>query len=83
MQAEWVEPFELISIIETPDLGPIALRQEFVCKKLKIAVARRTSTSCKEAHDRVYTAGFYKGVMSAGPFKGQTVQEAKPSRRRR
>ena len=26
----------------------------------------------------MYTAGFYKGVMTAGPFKGMTVQQAKP-----
>ena len=26
----------------------------------------------------MYTTGFYKGVMIAGPFAGQTVQEAKP-----
>ena len=75
VQAEWVEPFELISILETPDLGPMAA--EYVCKEMKIA-SQKDVEKLKEAHDRVYTAGFYKGVMTAGPFKGMTVQQAKP-----
>ena len=53
VQAEWVEPFELISILETPDLGPMAA--EYVCKEMKIA-SQKDVEKLKEAHDRVYTA---------------------------
>ena len=32
----------------------------------------------KEAHDVVYTLGFHKGVMTAGPYAGKSVMDAKP-----
>ena len=75
VEAEWVEPFELLPIIETPDLGKVSA--EFVCLKLKVQ-SQKDVVKLAEAHDLCYNSGFYKGVMIAGPFVGKTVQEAKP-----
>ena len=76
VEAEWIDPFDLVEIIETPDLGKRAA--EFMCQKLKIQ-SQKDVDKLHEAHDACYTSGFYKGVMIAGQFKGQTVQEAKPN----
>jgi len=75
VDAAWVEPFELLPIIETPDLGKVSA--EFVCQKLKVQ-SQKDVEKLKEAHDVCYNSGFYKGVMIAGPFAGKSVQEAKP-----
>jgi leucyl-tRNA synthetase len=75
VKAEWVDPFELLPVLETPDLG--RLSAEKVCKDLKVQ-SQKDVEKLKEAHDLCYTSGFYKGVMIAGPFVGKTVQEAKP-----
>eukprot|EP00325_Prymnesiales_sp_UTEX-LB-985_P010652 CAMPEP_0174761884 /NCGR_PEP_ID=MMETSP1094-20130205/109498_1 /TAXON_ID=156173 /ORGANISM="Chrysochromulina brevifilum, Strain UTEX LB 985" /LENGTH=1269 /DNA_ID=CAMNT_0015967831 /DNA_START=53 /DNA_END=3862 /DNA_ORIENTATION=+ len=75
VKAEWINPFELIEIIETPDLGRRAA--EFMCQKLKI-VSQKDTEKLHEAHDIVYTAGYYKGVMLTGPCAGKPVIDAKP-----
>jgi leucyl-tRNA synthetase len=75
VKAEWIEPFEPVPIIDIPELGACAA--EAMCLKLGVqgpADAERLA----EAHDVVYTQGFYKGVMLAGAFAGKSVQEAKP-----
>ena len=70
VEAEWVEPFELLPIIETPDLGKVSA--EFVCLKLKVQ-SQKDVVKLAEAHDLCYNSGFYKGVMIAGPFEGKTA----------
>ena len=75
VDASWVEPFELIEIIETPDLGRRAA--EFMCQKLKIQ-SQKDVDKLHEAHEIVYNSGYYKGVMLTGPFKGTPVIDAKP-----
>lgn len=75
VKAEWINPFDLVEIIETPELGRRAA--EFMCQKLKI-VSQKDTEKLHEAHDVVYTAGYYKGVMLAGPFAGKPVIDAKP-----
>jgi len=74
VKPEWIEPFELLPILETPDLGPMSAK--FMCEKLKVQ-SQKDVEKLKEAHDACYNSGFYKGVMTAGAFKGLQVQEAK------
>ena len=75
VKAEWVDPFEPIEIIETPDLGRLSAK--FMCEKLKVQ-SQKDVEKLKEAHDIVYNSGFYKGIMTVGPFKGEKVEAAKP-----
>lgn len=64
----------MVPVLQTPELGEVAAK--FMCDKLGIA-SQKEVEKLKEAHDVCYTAGFYKGVMTAGPFAGLPVQEAK------
>ena len=78
VDASWVEPFELIPIITAEiDGEDRTCCAEYMCTKLKVQ-SQKDVDKLHEAHDIVYTAGFYKGVMTAGPFTGLSVQEAKP-----
>ena len=78
VKAEWVDPFELIPIIRAEiDGEERECCAEYMCTKLKVQ-SQKDVDKLHEAHDIVYTAGFYKGVMSTGPFAGKSVQEAKP-----
>jgi len=74
LRAEWIDPFEVVPVLQTPELGEVAAK--FMCDKLGIA-SQKEVEKLKEAHDACYTAGFYKGVMTAGPFAGLPVHEAK------
>eukprot|EP01100_Stratorugosa_tubuloviscum_P003829 TRINITY_DN1930_c0_g2_i1.p1 TRINITY_DN1930_c0_g2~~TRINITY_DN1930_c0_g2_i1.p1 ORF type:complete len:1079 (-),score=561.16 TRINITY_DN1930_c0_g2_i1:2391-5627(-) len=71
---EWVLPFELIPIINTPEFGDLAAVK--VCEQLKIT-SQNQRDLLAQAKDQVYTAGFYKGVMLIGPHQGRKVSEAK------
>ena len=72
---EWVTPFEVIPIIEIPgELGRDAAK--VTVEKLGITSAKDTA-KLEEAKKIVYQAGFYQGVMIAGPFAGCKVAEAK------
>ena len=64
----------MVPVLQTPELGEVAAK--FMCDKLGIA-SQKEVEKLKEAHDACYTAGFYKGVMTAGPFAGLPVHEAK------
>lgn len=75
LQAHWVDPFDPQPIIEIAELGTCAA--EAVCVRLGVGGPNDTD-KLAEAHDIVYTQGFYKGTMAAGQFKGLSVQEAKP-----
>jgi len=74
IKAEWVEPYELIPILTTPDLGDLSAK--FMCEKLDIK-SQKDVEKLKEAHDVCYNSGFHKGIMTAGPFKGLKVEDAK------
>ena len=74
LKAEWVDPFDLIPIISTPDLGDLSAK--FMCEKLDVK-SQKDVEKLKEAHDVCYNSGFYKGVMTAGPFVGSKVEDAK------
>lgn len=75
LQASWVDPFVAVPIIEVTGLGTCAA--ETVCTRLGVQ-GPGDAEKLAEAHDIVYTQGFYKGVMVAGQFAGKSVQEAKP-----
>ena len=69
-----MEPYELIPILTTPDLGDLSAK--FMCEKLDIK-SQKDVEKLKEAHDVCYNSGFHKGIMTAGPFKGLKVEDAK------
>ena len=90
MQAEWVEPYELIEVMEcTIDAkelkeGKVKIPEtttrraaEFMCDQLKVS-SQKDVDNLHLAHEVVYNAGFYKGTMVSGEFAGLSVQEAKP-----
>eukprot|EP00316_Scyphosphaera_apsteinii_P022855 CAMPEP_0119322566 /NCGR_PEP_ID=MMETSP1333-20130426/58600_1 /TAXON_ID=418940 /ORGANISM="Scyphosphaera apsteinii, Strain RCC1455" /LENGTH=1184 /DNA_ID=CAMNT_0007329827 /DNA_START=45 /DNA_END=3599 /DNA_ORIENTATION=- len=80
VQDEWIAPFDLIPVLTTPDLGDMSAK--FMCEKLQVN-SQKDVEKLKEAHDACYTSGFYKGIMTAGPFVGKTVQVAKVETRKK
>ena len=80
VKAEWIEPFELVPILETPDLGTLSAK--YMCEKLKVQ-SQKDVDKLKEAHDVCYNSGFYKGVMTAGAFVGMKVEDAKLANRKK
>jgi len=78
LKTEWVEPFELIPIIDVEIDGEMqTLAAKYMCEKLGVQ-SQKDSEKLQEAHDVCYKLGFDKGVMSYGPFKGELVKKAKP-----
>eukprot|EP00929_Paragymnodinium_shiwhaense_P001516 TRINITY_DN101752_c0_g1_i1.p1 TRINITY_DN101752_c0_g1~~TRINITY_DN101752_c0_g1_i1.p1 ORF type:complete len:1281 (-),score=479.86 TRINITY_DN101752_c0_g1_i1:216-4058(-) len=77
LKKEWVEPFELVPIIDVEIDGEIRdLAAKYMCEKLGVA-SINDRVKLAEAHDTCYKLGFDKGVMSNGPFKGKPVKDAK------
>lgn len=77
IKAEWVEPFELIPIIDVEIDGEVrSLAAQYMCEKLGVQ-SQKDKEKLQEAHDVCYKLGFDKGVMSYGPFKGHPVKKAK------
>ncbi|KAH7279053.1 hypothetical protein KP509_37G003200 [Ceratopteris richardii] len=72
---EWVLPYDVIPIINIPDIGDKSA--EVVCKDLKIK-SQNDKDLLAEAKRRTYLKGFTDGVMLVGDYKGQKVQDAKP-----
>ncbi|RNF06928.1 leucine--tRNA ligase [Trypanosoma cruzi] len=71
---EWVD-FDIVPIIEVPgEMGRESAK--FMCEKLKINGPQATDL-LEEAKKLVYQAGFYQGVMIAGPFTGEKTSVAK------
>lgn len=68
-------PFEPVPIIDVPELGNLCAPT--LCEKLKIQ-SHKDEAKLKEAKTQAYQEGFYKGVMSVGPYAGVKVEEAKP-----
>ncbi|KAI0390322.1 leucyl-tRNA synthetase [Xylariaceae sp. FL0594] len=65
----------LLSIIKTPDYGPLIAPA--LVQKLGIK-SPRDGKKLAEAKDIVYKHGFYHGTMAYCEFEGMSVQEAKP-----
>ncbi|RNF06274.1 leucine--tRNA ligase [Trypanosoma rangeli] len=71
---EWVN-FEIIPLIDIPgEMGCESAK--YMCEKLKIN-GPQAADLLEEAKKAVYQAGFYQGVMIAGPFAGEKVPIAK------
>ncbi|CAK9072494.1 unnamed protein product [Durusdinium trenchii] len=74
VKKEWVEPFDLIPIIDVEIDGEVrAMAAQYVCEKLGVQ-SINDRVKLAEAHDTCYKLGFDKGIMSLGPFKGQPVK---------
>jgi len=71
---EWVLPYEVVEIIDIPELGTAAAVK--VCKEMKIA-SQNDTKKLAEAKQLVYLKGFTDGVMNVGPYKGKKVSEVK------
>nr|CCC94968.1 unnamed protein product [Trypanosoma congolense IL3000] len=74
LKDEWVAN-EIVPLIEIPgEMGRESAK--YMCEKLKINGPNATDL-LEEAKKAIYQAGFYQGVMIAGPFKGEKVSVAK------
>jgi leucyl-tRNA synthetase len=75
LKDEWILPFAPVTILDVGgEMGENSA--EFMCKKLKIN-GPKDATALEEAKKECYQAGFYSGVMTIGPFKGEKVADAK------
>ena len=74
IQPEWaaIDPIPVISTAKYGDLIAVTL-----CKDMKIQ-SQRDKVQLAEAKEIAYKEGFYNGTMTVGPFKGETVNDAKP-----
>ncbi|KAH9442430.1 hypothetical protein Pst134EB_028682 [Puccinia striiformis f. sp. tritici] len=70
----WVS-LDPIPVLSTPEFGEMSAPK--LISTLKID-SPKDATKLAEAKERAYKAGFYQGVMSVGPFTGQSVEKAKP-----
>ncbi|GCA64684.1 hypothetical protein KIPB_015052, partial [Kipferlia bialata] len=71
---EWIMPFDVIEIIEIPELGSCAAKT--ACEQLGVK-DQYDSANLKQAKQMCYLRGFYEGVMLVEEYKGMPVQEAK------
>ncbi|ELP85013.1 leucyl-tRNA synthetase, cytoplasmic, putative [Entamoeba invadens IP1] len=74
VEDKWVVPFDLIEICEIPELGKHAAKT--VCEQMKIK-SPNDRTLLDEAKEKVYTQGFYNGVLTVGKYAGQKIKDAK------
>ena len=87
VKEEWVMPFDVIAIMSVPEviLNPdckdkgarVDKAAEYYCEWQKVA-SQQDDKKLKDAHDKVYKAGFYGGIMLMGSQKGGKVEDAKP-----
>jgi leucyl-tRNA synthetase len=76
LKDEWVIPFPPVPILTIPDseMGDFSAR--YMVEKLKVQ-GPKDAEKLEECKKECYSQGFYKGVMTMGPFKGKKVAEAK------
>ncbi|XP_047325118.1 leucine--tRNA ligase, cytoplasmic-like [Impatiens glandulifera] len=74
LKDEWVLPFNIIPIINTPEFGDKSA--EKICLDMKIK-SQNEKQKLEEAKKKIYKGGFYEGTMIAGEYSGMRVQEAK------
>jgi leucyl-tRNA synthetase len=74
---EWCA-FEPVSVVTTPTYGDLIAPALYT--KFKIQ-SQKDVKALADAKDVAYKEGFFNGVMSIGPWKGETVQLAKPKSR--
>lgn len=70
-----IMPYEVIPIIDIPELGDLAAKT--TCEKLNIKSPNDTEL-LEKAKGEVYEQGFYKGKIKVGEYAGKPVHEAKP-----
>lgn len=75
LKDEQVLPFDPVSIIEIPGYSTLSAEKAYEEFKIK---SMNDKDKLKEAKEKVYTLGFYDGVLLVGPHAGKKVQEAKP-----
>jgi leucyl-tRNA synthetase len=75
INAEWVNGFEPIPIIETASYGNLIAPKLCEIKKIN---SQKDRLQLAEAKEIAYKEGFYQGTMCIGEFSGTKVQEAKP-----
>ncbi|KAI8022552.1 Leucine--tRNA ligase, cytoplasmic [Camellia lanceoleosa] len=71
---EWVLPFDVVPIINTPEFGDKSA--EKVCLDMKIK-SQNERQKLDEAKKKIYKGGFYEGTMLVGEYAGMRVQDAK------
>jgi leucyl-tRNA synthetase len=68
VKEEWVKDFEVVPIIDIPELGDKAAVT--VCERMKIK-SQKDQTELSKAKKEVYKNGFYSGTLIVGPHKGE------------
>ncbi|XAR57498.1 Leucine--tRNA ligase [Bertholletia excelsa] len=71
---DWVLPFDVIPIINTPEFGDKSAEKVCVDMKIKSPNERQ---KLDEAKKKIYKGGFYEGTMIVGEYAGMRVQDAK------
>ena len=72
---EWILPYEVVPIIDTPGIGTTPAQT--VVEEMDIK-SPNDEEKLEEAKKRVYKEGFYKGVFIIDEYKDKLVYEVKP-----
>ncbi|KAI9363838.1 leucyl-tRNA synthetase [Pilaira anomala] len=75
IEASWVQGFDPVPIIDTPNYGNLIAPKLCEIKKIN---SQKDKNQLAEAKEIAYKEAFYQGTMCIGEFKGLKVQEAKP-----
>eukprot|EP00917_Polyrhabdina_sp_WS-2016_P029090 GHVP01061964.1.p1 GENE.GHVP01061964.1~~GHVP01061964.1.p1 ORF type:complete len:1123 (+),score=220.05 GHVP01061964.1:33-3371(+) len=74
LKPEWIEPYDVVEIIEIPGMGKRAAVD--VCESMNI-LSSKDKDKLTKAKEQVYKKGFYEGRLIVGEFAGSLVSEAK------
>lgn len=75
IEADWVNGFEPVPLIDTPNYGNLIAPKLCEIKKIN---SQKDKNQLAEAKEIAYKEAFYQGIMCIGEFSGMKVQEAKP-----